>query len=185
MASPHFHVITDWNLNAPRDKVWPVLFAAEQWPSWWRALKRVELVADGDESGVGAVRRMTWSTLPWSTLPWSSLPLPNRRLDQKLPLSLTLDMHITRVEPMRRIEGEADGALTGHARWDIWPDGPRTRVRYDWIAEVMEPRLRALAPLMRQAFIWQHNRIMASGFKGLVAALALAKGKAQPARTIR
>lgn len=175
MTSPHFHVITDWSLNAPRDKVWPVLFAAEQWPSWWRALKHVELVADGDESGVGAVRRMTWSTLP----------LPSRRLDRALPLSLTLDMHTTRVEPMSRIEGEANGALSGHARWDIWPDGQRTRVRYDWIAEVMEPRLRALAPLMRRAFIWQHNRIMASGFKGLVTALASSKGKAQPARKSR
>jgi uncharacterized protein YndB with AHSA1/START domain len=177
MTSPHFHVITDWSLNAPRDKVWPVLIAAEQWPSWWRALKRVELVADGDESGVGAVRRMTWSTLPWSTL-----PLPSRRLEQALPLSLTLDMHITRVEPMRRIEGEARGAVSGRARWDIWPDGQRTRVRYDWIAEVMEPRLRQLAPLLRQVFVWQHNKIMASGFKGLVAALAAPAGKPQPLR---
>jgi uncharacterized protein YndB with AHSA1/START domain len=168
MTSPHFHVITDWNLNAPRDQVWPVLIAAEQWPSWWRALKCVELVADGDESGVGAVRRMTWSTLP---------------LPGKLPLSLTLDMHITRVEPMRRIEGEAEGALSGRARWDIWPDGQRTRVRYDWIAEVMEPRLRRLTPLLRQVFVWQHNRIMASGFKGLVAALA-APAKAQPLRKV-
>ena len=179
MKSPHFHVITDWNLNAPRDKVWPVLIAAEQWPSWWRALKHVELVADGDESGVGAVRRMTWSTLPWSTL-----PLRSKSLGRTLPLSLTLDMHITRVEPMRRIEGEAKGAVSGHARWDIWPDGQRTRVRYDWIAEVMEPRLRQLAPLLRQVFVWQHNRIMASGFKGLVAALAAPVGKPQPLRKV-
>ena len=178
MASPHFHVITDWSLNAPRDKVWPVLVAAEQWPSWWRALKRVELVADGDDTGVGAVRRMTWSTLP----------LRSRNLGRPLPLSLTLEMRTTRVEPMTRIEGEAQGALSGRARWDIWPDGQCTRVRYDWIAEVVEPRLRLLAPLLRQAFVWHHNRIMASGFKGLVTALAAPVGapvgKAQPMRKV-
>jgi hypothetical protein len=184
MASPHFHVITDWSLNSPREKVWPVLIAAEQWPSWWRALKHVEIVTDGDEAGVGAVRRMTWNTLPWSTLPWTTLPLRSASLEQALPLSLTLDMHITRVEPMTRIEGEAEGALCGRARWDVWPDGQQTRVRYDWIAEVMEPRLRLLAPLLRQVFIWQHTRIMASGFKGLVTALAAPARKIQPLRKV-
>jgi uncharacterized protein YndB with AHSA1/START domain len=173
MASPHFHVITDWSLNAPRDRVWPVLNAAEQWPAWWRALERVELIADGDESGVGAVRRMTWSTLP----------LRSRKLGRALPLSLTLEMRTTRVEPMTRIEGEAQGTLRGRARWDLWPDGRGTRVRYEWIAEVMEPRLRLMAPLLRRAFVWHHNRIMASGFKGLVAALA-ATSKTQPLRKI-
>lgn len=179
MASPHFHVITNWSLNSPREKVWPVLIAAEQWPSWWRALKSVEVVADGDEAGVGAVRRMTWSALPWNTL-----PLPSTRLGQALPLSLTVDMRITRVEPMTRIEGEAEGALSGRTRWDIWPDGQHTRVRHDWIAEVMEPRLRLLAPLLRQVFVWQHTKIMASGFKGLVTALAAPARKPQPLRKV-
>jgi len=156
-----------------------VLIAAEQWPTWWRALKRVELVADGDESGVGAVRRMTIEHAALEYAAFEHAPLPG-----KLPLSLTLDMRITRVEPLRRIEGEAEGALSGRARWDLWPDGPRTRVRYDWIAEVMEPRLRQLAPLLRQVFVWQHNRITASGFKGLVAALGTSAGKAQPLRKI-
>ena len=59
-----------------------------------------------------------------------------------------------------------------------------TRVRYAWIAEVMEPRLRLLAPLLRQVFIWRHNRIMASGFKGLVAALAPFARKTQPLRKV-
>jgi uncharacterized protein YndB with AHSA1/START domain len=162
MHSPQFHIITDWSVDAPREKVWPLLFAADQWPSWWRAVKRVECMTDGDEDGIGAVRRMTWRTV--------------------LPYSLTFDMRTTNVEPMTRIEGEAEGALSGTGRWDVWPDGRRTRVRYEWIVEVVEPRLRMLVPLLRQAFIWNHNAAMGSGFEGLIAKLA-AQGKiSQPLR---
>jgi Polyketide cyclase / dehydrase and lipid transport len=167
MTSQQFHIITDWSLKAPREKVWPVLMAAEQWPSWWRAVKSVERLADGDAAGVGAVHRMTWHSMLWRAV---------------LPYSLTFDMHTTRIEPLTRIEGEAEGALSGSGRWDIWPDGTRTRVRYDWVVELMEPRLRFLGPLLRQAFIWNHEAIMGSGFSGLVTRLAGRNGNLQPMR---
>jgi hypothetical protein len=164
MSESQFHIITDWSLDTPREKVWPVLIDADQWPSWWRAVTRVVCVADGDEDGVGAVRRMTWQ---------SALPLP-----------LTFDIRTTRIQPMTRIEGEAEGTLSGIGRWDVWPDGRRTRVRYEWIVEIVEPRLRLLTPLLRRAFIWNHNAAMGSGFKGLVAKLAAQGGNTQPTRKI-
>ncbi len=50
---------------------------------------RVERLQDGDANGIGAIRRMTWRTA--------------------LPYTLTFSMRITRVEPMRLIEGRAEG----------------------------------------------------------------------------
>ena len=94
MAATNFHLTTDWSFNAPREAVWQALSAPEEWPSWWRAAKNVERIADGDENGIGAVRRMTWSVMIWRTA---------------LPYTLTFDMRTTRVEPMTRIEGQSRG----------------------------------------------------------------------------
>ncbi len=146
-----------------------MLIEAEQWPSWWRAVKRVERIADGDENGVGAVRRVTWSAMIGR---------------MTLPLALTVDMRTIRVEPMTRIVREADGPLSGTGRWDVWPDGRRTRIRYEWRVEVVEPRLRMLAPLLRQAFIWNHGWVMDAGFKGLIGELASSSGNPQPLRRV-
>jgi len=165
MPSTNFHLTTDWSFSSPREAVWQALSTPEEWPSWWRAVKKVERIADGDENGVGAVRRMTWSTMIWRTA---------------LPYTLAFDMRTTRIEPMTRIEAQAEGELSGIGRWAIWPDGRRTRVRYEWIVEVKEPRMRLLTPLLRPVFVWNHNTVMGWGFKGLVAKLAAP----QPARKI-
>jgi Polyketide cyclase / dehydrase and lipid transport len=162
-----FHLITDWQFNASREAVWQLLAAPEEWPSWWRAVKSVEPIADGDADGVGAVRRMTWSAMAWQTA---------------LPYTLTFDMRTTRVEPMTRIEGEAEGELSGVGRWGIWPDGRHTRVRYEWIVDLEAPRLRFVEPLLRPVFVWSHNTAMGWGFKGLVAKLAAAGAGAQTMR---
>jgi hypothetical protein len=121
--------------------------APEDWPSWWRAVAKVERLAEGDDNGVGAVRRMTWCTA--------------------LPYTLTFDMRITRVEPMSLIEGRAASELTGLGRWTLATAGARTDVRYEWIVEVTKPWLRRLAPLLRPVFAWNNNVVMGWGYAGL------------------
>jgi Polyketide cyclase / dehydrase and lipid transport len=148
MSATDFHLTTDWHFNAPREAVWQALIGTDEWPSWWRAVKKVERIADGDENGVGAVHRMTWKTA--------------------LPYTLTFDMRTTRIEPMMHIEGQAEGELSGTGRWGIWPDGRSTRVRYEWFVAVAHPRLALFAPLLRPVFVWNHYVVMGWGFKGLV-----------------
>ncbi len=89
MSATQFHLTTHWTLEAPLEAVWQPLMAPEEWPSWWPAVVRVERLQDGDANGIGAIRRMTWRTA--------------------LPYTLTFSMRITRVEPMRLIEGRAEG----------------------------------------------------------------------------
>ena len=97
----------------------------------------------GDAEGIGALRRMTWRTA--------------------LPYTLSFDMRTTRVEPMRLIEGRAEGELAGRGRWTLAADGGVTRVRYEWIVAVEKPWMRALAPLLRPVFAWNHNKVMGWG----------------------
>ncbi len=152
MAATQFHLISDWTFDAAVEPVWRALMAPEEWPAWWRAVARVERLAPGDATGVGAVRRIAWRTA--------------------LPYMLTFSMRVTRVEPMTLIEGRAEGELAGIGRWTLTPQGARTHVRYDWIVNVTKPWMRLAAPLLRPVFAWNHGKVMRWGYEGLSRKLA-------------
>ena len=158
MSSSSFHLVTEWRLDAPVERVWALLTAVDDWPSWWRAVKRVELLEPGDENGVGARRRMTWKTA--------------------LPYSLSFEMRSTRAEPMTRLEGRASGELDGVGLWTLRAEGAGTHVRYDWTIEVTKPWMRLSAPLLRPIFAWNHNVVMAWGDDDIRRRLAMEPGSA-------
>ena len=147
MPPQRFDLLTVWRLDAPVKDVWDILMAVEDWPLWWRAVSRVELLERGDEHGVGAVHRITWKTA--------------------LPYTVTIDLRNTRVEPMRVVEGRASGDVDGSGRWTITPEGQGTHVRYDWRVEVTKPWMRLLAPVLRPMFSWNHDQVMAWGYQGI------------------
>jgi hypothetical protein len=152
MPPTHFRLTTDWVFDAPVEAVWRVLVATQDWPSWWRAVAKVELLAPGDANGIGALRRITWRTA--------------------LPYTIGFDMRTTRIAPMALIEGRAEGELTGVGRWTLAPAGSGTKVRYDWMVEVTKPWMRTAAPLLRPVFAWNHGKVMGWGREGLARKLS-------------
>lgn len=147
VAAIRFELVTLWQLDAPLARVWEELNRPDDWPSWWRAVRRVQKIAAGGPDGVGAVRRLTWASA--------------------LPYTITFDMEATRIEPMHLLEGQARGELEGVGRWTLTPNGAGTQVRYDWQVELTKPWQRVLAPVLRPAFAWNHNVVMAWGREGL------------------
>lgn len=152
MASTQFELVTDWAFEAPITEVWREIAQPEHWPSWWRAVKRVEVLQAGGADGVGAIRRFTWRTA--------------------LPYDLTFDMRATRVVEPHLLEGRASGELDGTGLWTLATDGSLTRVRYRWTVEVTKPWMRLFAPLLRPVFAWNHGVVMRWGFDGLQRRLA-------------
>jgi hypothetical protein len=152
MALTPFHLTTQWELAAAPVVVWDALAKPQDWPAWWRAVERVELIEPGDADGVGAYRRLTWRTA--------------------LPYRIAFNMRTVRVEKPVLIEGRADGELAGTGRWTLAPAGTGTQVRYDWIVEVTKPWMRLIAPLARPVFAWNHNVVMEWGRRGLQRKLA-------------
>jgi uncharacterized protein YndB with AHSA1/START domain len=148
MTAQQFHLVTEWHFDAPIERVWAVLIAPDDWPSWWRAVKRVEILQHGDAAGVGAVRRFTWGTA--------------------LPYTVIFDMTATRIEPMRCLEGRARGELDGVGLWTVTPAGDGTDVRYDWDIAVTRAWQRMLAPVLKPVFAWNHGVVMGWGYEGLV-----------------
>ena len=153
MAATYFELVTEWRLEAPLSRVWAEIAAPDGWPDWWRAVRRVEMVKAGDAEGIGAVRRFTWGTA--------------------LPYTITFEMTATRIEPEHLLEGEAHGELDGTGRWTLSADNGVTRARYDWRVEVTKPWQRALAPVLRPVFAWNHGIVMGWGEAGLSHRLGL------------
>jgi uncharacterized protein YndB with AHSA1/START domain len=142
--------VTEWVIPASQDRVWKELSDPEAWPRWWRGVEEVTLLRAGDADGIGALRRYTWKS--------------------KLPYRLTFMMETTRIEPQTLIEGRATGELEGRGLWTIHAAGEAaTEIRYDWEVATTRAWMRALAPMARPFFNWNHDVIMEWGRIGLVA----------------
>lgn len=155
MSLQQFNLVTEWRIAAPLEQVWGELSRPDDWPGWWRAVRRVEMLAAGAADGLGAEWRMTWRTA--------------------LPDELSFVMRVTRIEPMRLIEGQTSGELEGLGRWTLTAEGEEARVRHDWQVTLGKPWMRALAPLLRPAFAWNHGVVMGWGHDDLARRLNAAR----------
>lgn len=152
MSATQFVLVSDWHFEEPLERVWALIERTEKWPLWWRAVKAVETVREGAADGVGRVIRITWATA--------------------LPYTITFDVETVRVEPHREIEGRAFGELDGTGTWTFnREEKGGCHVRYCWRVEVTRPWMRRLAPVLRRAFAWNHDKVMRWGLTGARARL--------------
>jgi hypothetical protein len=133
--------------------VWDAIFAVEDWPRWWHYVQAFIELRKGDAKGVGAVRRLTWSSA--------------------LPYRLSFEMGVTAVERPTSMEGIASGELAGRGRWRLEADGATTRVRYDWTVATTRPWMNFAAPVLQPVFRWNHGRVMAEGGRGMARRLGV------------
>jgi uncharacterized protein YndB with AHSA1/START domain len=147
-----YSFLTTWLLDSPRGPVWEALHDQERWPSWWRGVEACEELSrppDGDD--VGTVSRMVWRSL--------------------LPYRVEFEIETTRVERPSLLEGRASGELAGVGRWRLYEQDAVTAVLYEWDVRTTKPWMNRLAPLLRPAFEWNHDWVMARGGEGLAALL--------------
>jgi hypothetical protein len=143
--------LTTWLLESPRQPVWDAIYDQANWPSWWRGVEEAEELKPGDENGVGTVSRLVWKSL--------------------LPYKVEFEVTSTRVEHPDLMEGHALGELDGIGRWRFYEQGGVTAVLYEWNVSTTVPWMNRLAPLLRPAFEWNHDWLMARGGEGLAALL--------------
>ncbi|WP_137889186.1 SRPBCC family protein [Pseudomonas sp. 2FE] len=146
-GSNQYHLSTLWQFDAPLEAVWDAIFHAEAWPSWWKGVECVVTLEHGDANGLGARQRYTWKSA--------------------LPYRLTFVTRVTRVEPLRRLEGSVEGDLEGIGCWHLGRDADLTTVRFDWQVRTTLLWMNLLAPLAKPLFRWNHHAIMRAGGIGL------------------
>jgi uncharacterized protein YndB with AHSA1/START domain len=141
-----YSFLTTWILDAPREDVWAAIHAVEQWPAWWRGVKRVDKLEGGNGDGVGALYRHEWRSV--------------------IPYPVRFETRITNIERPFLIEAEAAGELAGTGRWRFF-DGRQTVVTYEWNVRTTRPWMNLLAPIAGPVFRWNHNVVMHQGGQGL------------------
>jgi hypothetical protein len=147
-----YSFLTTWLLDTPREPVWEALHDQEAWPSWWRGVEVAkELSRPPDGADVGTVSRMVWRSL--------------------LPYRVEFEIETTRVERPTLLEGKASGDLAGVGRWRLYEQDGLTAVLYEWDVRTTKPWMNRIAPLLRGAFEWNHDWVMARGGEGLAVLL--------------
>jgi len=138
-----------WDIPASAPRIWQALTEPQAWPRWWRFVRAVETVRPGDANGLGAVRRMHWST--------------------RLPYGFSIEVETTDVVPLQRLQARSRGQLEGEGIWTLTSRGATaTRVDYEWRVALGRPWMRAAAPLLAPVFRWNHHAVMRAGEVGLI-----------------
>ena len=145
MASYEF--VTIWRIEAPLEKVWEEIYYTEYWPDWWKGVIKVQELKEGDDLGIGSIRRYEWKT--------------------KLPYKFIFDIETVRVEPMKYLEGIAKGELDGKGIWRLSEDGNCTIARYEWLVNTKKTWMNILAPVAKPLFEWNHKMVMSWGAESL------------------
>ena len=145
--------LTAWRVAAGRDVVFEAIHASEQWPQWWDGVERVVKLEEGDAEGRGSLGHYRWRSA--------------------MRYRLDFEMRITRVERPARMDGEANGELSGTGRWRLYEEDGETAVLFEWQVRTARWWMNALAPIARPVFRWNHDRLMRAGGRGLARRLGV------------
>jgi uncharacterized protein YndB with AHSA1/START domain len=155
MSNNDFVLVSHWRIPAAREIVWEALKHPVQWPQWWPFVRAVDELDAGDAEGVGARYRFHWAS--------------------RLPYSIRLLTTVTDIRKPDLISARAEGDLRGVGTWKLDEAAGETRVEYTWSVDLDREWMRVLLSILRPAFAWNHNAVMAAGETGLKSYLARAK----------
>jgi uncharacterized protein YndB with AHSA1/START domain len=154
-----YHYISTWQLQAPIERVWAAISQLEQLPAWYPAVQEVQTLTPGDPDAVGSRVRYL--------------------IKGRLPMRLAFEATITRVDPPRELELQAEGDLAGTGRWELQHQGEVTTVRYLWDVQTTRPWMNLVAPLARPLFTWNSKGVMLQAGQGLARYLGVPLVKAE------
>jgi uncharacterized protein YndB with AHSA1/START domain len=145
-APPGEYVFVDeWDVDAPAEAVFDALADATTYPQWWRPVY-LDTTSDGPP-GLGRTSQ--------------------QHFKGRLPYHLRTSSTITRYERPTAIGAEVVGDLRGRGLWTLTPRNGGTHVQFDWRVNAEKPIVRALTPVLRPLFRWNHAWAIARAQAGL------------------
>jgi uncharacterized protein YndB with AHSA1/START domain len=142
-----YHFVTTYEIQAPAEVVWKAISDFRQYPAWSKGIFEASQLEPGHVDGVGARVRY--------------------KIKGRLPFTLAFDATITRAEPPRVLELQAEGELEGLGRWTLQQNENITTVQYTWNVRTNKRWMNLVAPLARPLFEWNHDGVMREAGQGL------------------
>ncbi len=137
--------VDEWDVDAPPEAVFDAIADATTYPEWWRPVY-IDTTSDGPPE-LGRVS--------------------HQHFKGRLPYHLRTRSTITLYERPTAIGADVEGDLRGRGLWTITPRGDGTHVRFDWRVYAEKPIVRALTPVLRPLFRWNHAWAIARAQEGL------------------
>jgi quercetin dioxygenase-like cupin family protein/uncharacterized protein YndB with AHSA1/START domain len=146
VAEPRPYLFVDqWEVAAPPQAVFDAVADARSYPVWWRPVY-IDVEADGPPRA-GAISR--------------------QHFKGRLPYHLHTVSVISEFAPPSTVTADVRGDLRGRGTWTLTPTERGTHVRFDWQVHADRKLLRALTPVLRPLFRWNHNWAIARAMEGL------------------
>ncbi len=149
---PNFSLNTIWKIPAPIETVWLAMLDTEQWPNWWKYVKKVEEIKPGDSFGVNSIRRYYWKT--------------------RLPYQLIMDLKVTQLVPYQSIGVSVSGDLKGKGYCKLSTDQDKTSIYFAWDVKTCKQWMNHLPAISHPVFVWNHTQVMKQGEKSLIQRLS-------------
>jgi uncharacterized protein YndB with AHSA1/START domain len=151
MKTARYHLITRLQLTSELGRVWKALEEVSAWPEWWRWCKGIDVLASGDDDGIGG-RYLN-------------------RIGSPLLYGFEYEVEIVDVVRPRSITLHSQGDLEGRGLFQVDPtDDGGTEVVFTWLVSTPKRWMNMLASVARPAFIWNHDKLMTDFGKGLARA---------------
>ncbi|MGY2066202.1 SRPBCC family protein [Blastococcus sp. SYSU DS0619] len=141
---PEFVFRDEWHVAAPPAAVRDVVREVELWPAWWPSVESVTEVAPG-------TGEETWRFA----------------FRTRLPYRMVFDARVLRDDPLHGVRTTVTGRVEGEGRWGVTGVDGGSVVRFDWVVRPRLAWMRALSPLARPLFVWNHAALMREGGEAL------------------
>jgi mannose-6-phosphate isomerase-like protein (cupin superfamily) len=132
--------VDEWDVDAPQQAVFDAVSDGRTYTEWW---KPVYISVEGDEN------------------------VTYHHFKGKLPYTLKTRTELVSKDPPTRVEVKVDGDLRGRGVWTLSQRDGKTHVRFDWTVFADKPIVRALTPVLRPLFRWNHAWAIARAREGL------------------
>jgi uncharacterized protein YndB with AHSA1/START domain/mannose-6-phosphate isomerase-like protein (cupin superfamily) len=137
--------VDEWDVAAPPEAVFAAIADARTYPEWWRPVY-LDVDADGPAE-LGKESR--------------------QHFKGRLPYHLHTRSRVVALDAPRTVTADVDGDLRGRGTWTLTPTAAGTHVRFNWQVHADRRLLRALTPVLRPVFRWNHNWAIARAMEGL------------------
>ncbi|WP_276356932.1 hypothetical protein [Cohnella caldifontis] len=152
MSAYAYQFESDWKLEADIHQVWEII-GGIRYHEWWNGISSRQIHRSGNPGGIGDKYEYVLRT--------------------KLPYQLSWTAEIVARKDPEYLEIRSTGELEGIGYWTLSQEGGVTHARYIWKVNTNKKWMNALAPVLRPAFVWNHDQVMKEGAKGLAAAMGV------------